>query len=171
MKQLKIANNRMTCEGCGLQIEEGDWFSPVGPRCYTCVSQQTPPKPKAQAPANVPLLFEDRPREIIQTVKDALGASSMDFDGATYEQKYDQIRLSGQIYKTFTVMSDGIWRTIDEIHNLTGVPHTSVSAQLRHLRKPQFGSHTVDRRARGDRARGLFEYRLTARTRQPPRAA
>ena len=86
-------------------------------------------------------------------------------------QEFDQARLAGQILKTFNCMKDGAWRTIDEIHSLTGVPHTSVSAQLRHLRKAKFGGHQVDRRARRDRRYGLFEYRLIPRNEAAPSRA
>lgn len=82
------------------------------------------------------------------------------FNGPVYEPKHDQVRLSGQIERVYRAMSDGEWRTLDEIAGITGDPHASISAQLRHLRKPRFGSHMVDKRARGDRDMGLWEYRL-----------
>lgn len=84
----------------------------------------------------------------------------MRFDGPEYKPEHDLVRLSGQVLRVFNCMSDGQWRTLDEIARTTGDPHASVSAQLRHLRKARFGSHTVDRQARGDRDNGLFEYRL-----------
>ena len=82
------------------------------------------------------------------------------FNGPTYDPSYDLVRLTGQIKRVYDCMSDGNWRTLDEIHRATNDPHASISAQLRHLRKPRFGSHEVDRRARGDRSNGLYEYRL-----------
>ncbi len=82
------------------------------------------------------------------------------FDGPEYSPKHDHKRLTGQILRVFDYMKNGYWRTLDEIHVATGDPHASVSAQLRHLRKARFGSFTVNRRARGDRSRGLFEYQL-----------
>lgn len=90
---------------------------------------------------------------------DATG-EPMRFDGPEYSRKHDQTRLSGQIARVFEVMQDTRWRTLDEIAQLTGDPHASISAQLRHLRKARFGAHTVNRRARGERSHGLFEYRL-----------
>jgi len=54
-------------------------------------------------------------------------------------------------------MKDGTWRTLAEISETTGDPPASVSAQLRHLRKPRFGGYTVDRRHMGG---GLYQYRL-----------
>ncbi len=85
------------------------------------------------------------------------------FDGATYEAEFDHTRLGGQMGKVYVLMSDGHWRTLDEISNATGAPPASVSARLRDLRKPKFGAHTVERRARGPRENGLFEYRLLRR--------
>ncbi len=83
------------------------------------------------------------------------------FDGPAYEPEFDQARLTGQILRIQTLMSDGQWRTLGEIEAATGDPQASVSAQLRHLRKARFGAHVVERRHRGDRAAGLWEYRLT----------
>lgn len=54
-------------------------------------------------------------------------------------------------------MSDGVWRTLDQISEVTGDPPASVSAQLRHLRKPRFGAYLVEKRYV---SRGLFEYRV-----------
>jgi len=82
------------------------------------------------------------------------------FNGPEYTPEYDKKRLTGQIQRVFYAMKDGIWRTLNEIHAKTGDPHASISAQLRHLRKPKFGGFTVNRRARGGRERGLFEYQL-----------
>jgi len=91
-----------------------------------------------------------------------------DFDGPEYDPAHDRKRLTGQIGRVYDCMSDGVWRTLDEIHDLTGDPHASISAQLRHLRKERFGSHTVDRQARGNRSSGLYEYRLDFEGEQQP---
>lgn len=82
------------------------------------------------------------------------------FDGAEYVPPIDDARLTGQMRRVWDAMSNGTWRTLEEISTLTGDPAASVSAQLRHFRKKRFGAHTVERRARGDRANGLFEYRI-----------
>lgn len=82
------------------------------------------------------------------------------FDGPAYEPEYDHARLTGQLLRVWTLMRDGEWRTLQEIADLTGDPHASISAQLRHLRKRRFGEHTVERRIRGDRVLGLWEYRV-----------
>lgn len=82
------------------------------------------------------------------------------FDGADYSPAEDDARLTGQLARIKSLMSDGAWRTLAEIESVTGDPAASISAQLRHLRKPRFGLHIVERRTRGERAHGLYEYRV-----------
>ena len=84
-----------------------------------------------------------------------------DFNGPEYNPSIDQGRLSKQYNRIFRIMSDGQWRTYEEIASLSGDPENSISAQLRHMRKPRFGSHVIERRSRDDREKGLYEYRLT----------
>jgi len=79
------------------------------------------------------------------------------FDGDDYVPERDDERLGRQCYRIFNLMKDGLWRSLPEIEQITNDPQASISAQLRHFRKPRFGSHTVDRR-RGDDS--LYEYRL-----------
>jgi hypothetical protein len=96
------------------------------------------------------------------------------FNGPEYKTKEDHERLTRQHERVREAMRDGEWRTLDEIAALTGDPVASVSAQLRHLRKPRFGSWNVDRRSvpRRDGSRGaLFEYRLRARDEEATHAA
>lgn len=85
-------------------------------------------------------------------------ATSLPFSGATYSTKFDSARLTGQLLRIYTLMIDGEFRTYREIAESTGDGEASISAQLRNLRKPGFGSHVVEKRARGDRSCGLFEY-------------
>jgi len=82
------------------------------------------------------------------------------FDGDTYEPKYDLARLTGQIQRVFEAIKDGNWYTLDEIHKTTKDPHASISAQLRNLRKERFGSHVIEKRYKGNRSNGLWEYSL-----------
>ncbi len=84
------------------------------------------------------------------------------FNGPEYRPEEDKARLTGQALRVRSFMLDGAWRTVSEISESLGDPAPSVSAQLRHLRKPRFGSYIIERRSRGDRKRGLFEYRLLA---------
>lgn len=82
------------------------------------------------------------------------------FNGSDYDRQHDDVRLTGQILRVFSFMQDSSWATLDEIARSTGDPHASISAQLRHLRKERFGSHIVEKRSRGERINGLYEYRL-----------
>jgi DNA adenine methylase len=86
----------------------------------------------------------------------------MRFNGSDYQPAIDDARLGRQHERIRDLMLDGVWRTLDEIAAATGDPPASISAQLRHLRKPRFGSYVVAKQARGDREHGLFEYRLGA---------
>ena len=90
------------------------------------------------------------------------------FNGSDYVPEYDNIRLTGQLKRVYNAMRDGKWRTLSEIEKLTGDPQASISAQLRHLRKPRFGNHQVNKRLRGDRKNGLFEYQLILNTTVKP---
>ena len=65
------------------------------------------------------------------------------------------------------------WLTLDELSKLTHYPPASISAQLRHLRKPQFGAFVVEKRLRtagrvlgGEDFGAVWEYQLTRRIRK-----
>jgi hypothetical protein len=79
------------------------------------------------------------------------------FNGSDYVPERDDVRLKGQILRVWNVVQDSKWRTLREISNLTGDPEASISAQLRHLRKPRFGAHTVEKEYVNN---GLFKYRV-----------
>lgn len=59
------------------------------------------------------------------------------------------------------------WLTLDELAKLTHYPPASISAQLRHLRKPEYGAFVVEKRPRvvNELLREgpgiLWEYRLS----------
>ncbi len=80
------------------------------------------------------------------------------FNGSEYEPLRDDIRLTGQLMRIWHLVCDGGWWTLDRIALLTGDPQPSISAQLRHLRKPRFGGHKVEKHYVGD---GLYNYRVT----------
>jgi hypothetical protein len=40
------------------------------------------------------------------------------------------------------------WLTLEELSRLTHYPPASISAQLRHLRKPEYGGYAVEKRQR-----------------------
>lgn len=82
------------------------------------------------------------------------------FAGAIYESDEDDERLAGQLLRIYATMKDSGWRTLSEIEAVTGDPPASISAQLRHLRKKRFGAFVVEKRPRGMRSNGLFEYRV-----------
>lgn len=89
------------------------------------------------------------------------------FNGPDYIPVFDQDRLRGQMLRLYQLMIRGHWYTLSEMeqdlnqrHPGHHHPAASLSAQLRHLRKPRFGSHIVEKRPRGNREQGLFEYRL-----------
>jgi hypothetical protein len=65
------------------------------------------------------------------------------------------------------------WLTLDELAKLTHYPPASISAQLRHLRKPRFGGFVVEKRQRefGRAMRGeefgtVWEYQLRRKVRR-----
>ena len=66
-----------------------------------------------------------------------------------------------QIGRVYASLADGKWRAVVEISSLTGDVQTSVSAQLRHLRKPQNGNYLVVRRRCAGSSR-LSEYSLVS---------
>lgn len=81
------------------------------------------------------------------------------FDGSDYAPARDNHRLTGQLRRVWAFMSSGNWETLASISSATGDPAPSVSAQLRHLRKPRFGGHTIQKQYEGA---GLYTYRLLA---------
>ena len=79
------------------------------------------------------------------------------YNGSDYIPERDDRRLTGQILRVAECMQDGRWRTLSEIEAVTGDPAASISAQLRHLRKRRFGSHTINKDYLGS---GLWTYQL-----------
>jgi CRISPR/Cas system-associated protein Cas7 (RAMP superfamily) len=87
------------------------------------------------------------------------------FNGPAYDPEVDDERLTSQYERIFDLMKDGEWRTIREIAAaLTKDAESSISAQLRHMRKAHFGSHNVDRMVTGKQGTGLYSYRLVVNT-------
>lgn len=109
-----------------------------------------------------------------------LGGAKMSTFGPAYDKTIDEPRLSTQreaILQYVRAMTcSGAWLTLREISEDTGYPEASVSAQLRHLRKPQFGGWRVEKRRRvryevtgcedggitvgENKAAGTWEYRI-----------
>lgn len=88
------------------------------------------------------------------------GLKRFAFSGDDYDPSRDKIRLTGQILRIYDLMKDEHWRTLSDIASKTNDPEASISAQLRNLRKKQFGSHIVNRRHVGNPENGLYEYQL-----------
>ena len=62
------------------------------------------------------------------------------------------------------------WLTLEELAAMTRYPAASISAQLRHLKKPQFGNYEVEKQLRRSAHRedgqgAVWEYRLMRRRR------
>jgi len=79
------------------------------------------------------------------------------FDGATYDHTRDSMRLGSQLERVYSYMKDEKWHSLNAIAKACDAPHASVSARLRDLRKPKFGSHKLHRKLAG---KGLYLYRL-----------
>lgn len=80
------------------------------------------------------------------------------FNGSDYLPARDDARLTDQKSRILAVMGDGVSRSLSHIATLTGDPEASISAQLRHLRKPKHGSFVVDKTYWGY---GEYRYSVT----------
>lgn len=80
------------------------------------------------------------------------------FNGSDYIPSRDDARLTEQQTRIMRVMTDGQPRSLSRIAAITGDPEASISAQLRHLRKPKHGSFVVDKTYHED---GLYRYSVT----------
>ena len=103
-------------------------------------------------------LFAPRPAPVATTL-----------DGATAAEltEDETVHMGKQLGAMFTLMADGKKRTLTAIqHDLMRAGHgyistPSVSARLRDLRKPKFGSHAVIRERALRAATGtMYTYRL-----------
>ena len=81
----------------------------------------------------------------------------------------DTPRNGTQLQRVHNALKSGAWLTLPEIHAITNDPVSSISANIRHLRKPEHGTHNIKKRRRGAAERGLFEYKLISV--EPQRAA
>ena len=64
------------------------------------------------------------------------------------------------IIAAFTYELRDEWITLERLGKYLGIGEASLSAQLRNLRKPEYGAHTVEKRL--DVERGKWEYRVVA---------
>lgn len=79
--------------------------------------------------------------------------------GPAYDKRIDGTRLQTQCDCIREWMLRHGWTTLQEIKQALGYPESSISAQLRHLRKEEFGSFTVEKRRRD--GEGTWEYRVS----------
>ena len=81
--------------------------------------------------------------------------------GSTYGPAYvpvrDEARLTAQLGAIWDYIRDQHWFTLADVEGELGFPQASISAQLRHLRKPRFGGHRIIKRYIDN---GLWEYQL-----------
>ena len=77
--------------------------------------------------------------------------------GPDFEFSKDGHRILKQHEIIRDFMLDGKWRTLRELSVNLGYPEASVSAQLRHLRKPRFGCYVVKKRRK---TLGTWEYQV-----------
>lgn len=83
------------------------------------------------------------------------------FPGPAVEPEYDNIRLTGLQYAIFELMKDGRWRTFSDIHfAIQRGSENGIAAMLRNLRHKSRGRHTVNKKRKGDKHKGLWEYQL-----------
>jgi hypothetical protein len=79
--------------------------------------------------------------------------------GPAYDEKRDgsRVRHQQERIRDFMLAANS-WKTLVEIHAALDYPEASISAQLRHLRKRQFGGYIVAKRRRS--GKGTWEYRV-----------
>ena len=80
------------------------------------------------------------------------------FSGSNYDARQDEQRLAKQIEAVYSAIYRKGWRTLAQIAADAKCGEASASAQLRNLRKPAHGGHTIEKR-RSQQGSGLFEYR------------
>lgn len=76
------------------------------------------------------------------------------FGGETFDMVRDGKRLNAQLARVYDCLIDGKWRTLDEIHEVTGDPPASISARYRDLVKLNFPMKKEYVK------RGLWRYRM-----------
>jgi hypothetical protein len=80
--------------------------------------------------------------------------------GPTFDKQLDGGRLKHQHERIRDwMLAQSAWKTLAEMRAALDYPESSISAQLRHLRKAQFGGYRVEKRRRSI-AGGTWEYRV-----------
>ena len=90
------------------------------------------------------------------------------------QRKVKRVRTQRDVVRDVMLSANecGAWLTLAELGAMTRYPETSISAQLRHLKKPQFGNFEMEKRPRAGLGAELanghgveWEYRVTRRRR------
>jgi hypothetical protein len=78
--------------------------------------------------------------------------------GPAYDKKLDGKRIKKQLdcIRDYMLMFNSWW-TLSELRDVLNYPESSISAQLRHLRKDRFGGYEVNKRRRSG---GTWEYKV-----------
>jgi hypothetical protein len=82
------------------------------------------------------------------------------FDGDTFINQRDGVRLSAQLERVLAVMKDQEWHDLPELVQKCGGTAASISARVRDFRKERFGGHTVNT---SYVSKGLWRYQLVMR--------
>lgn len=88
------------------------------------------------------------------------------FDGVTFDPTLDAERLTTAMGRVYAIMSDGEWRTLEEIALLAKCSESGASARLRDMRKTRFAEKypnggVLKRRREGAEKRGIWEYKVS----------
>tara|TARA_R110000751_G_scaffold17042_6_gene53133 strand:- start:2312 stop:2620 length:309 start_codon:yes stop_codon:yes gene_type:complete len=86
--------------------------------------------------------------------------------GPAYKAEIDGVRIGKQHEVIRDFMLHVGYRTLAEISKALDYPESSISAQLRHLRKEKFGSYVVSKRRRVSN-QGTWEYSVASPDREP----
>ncbi len=145
------------CAACGVQVCESEWaITRGGETTHATCTPRPRATPRQAEPQSSMFLFDDQPREIIESAKETTGATRIAFDGVSV-LPIDTPRLAGQLAAVFELMRDGKFRKLSEIAEVVGCLETSASARLRDFRKARNGGHDVAVRYIGN---GVNEYKL-----------
>lgn len=155
-----VAKEAMGFCSCGAQIEPGEQIliRSDGAIHVGCPERVSNSANQTTVTESSGFLFGDAELATIEQAKEVIGVNRISFDGATV-LGIDTPRLAGQLARVYTLMTDGKYRTLEQIANASGCLETSASARLRDLRKSRFGSHTVVSRQVAS-SPGVYEYQL-----------
>jgi hypothetical protein len=93
------------------------------------------------------------------------GANPSDVDVASVDEDDTQLAAIRELMTR--AAARGVWLTLEEIAQATEFAEASISAQLRHLRKPHNGGHRVEKRRRAARRSAAVRREVRNRRRGP----